>query len=85
MALGFGKKKRTPDGTVVVQHETMERKFGFPDDVAGSAPARDAAFGRLFGETQSVSHELSPQVPHIDVYTCRRKQGRPIRELARYW
>lgn len=63
----------------------MERKFGFPDDVAGPAPSRQAAYGRLFGETQSVSHELIPQVPHINVHTCRRKQGRKVRVLACCW
>jgi hypothetical protein len=83
MALGFGKKK-TPDGTVVIRHETTERKCGFPDDAAGPAPVRKAAYGRLFGETQSVSHELIPQVPHIEVHTCRRKQGRAVRVRSRY-
>jgi hypothetical protein len=83
MALGFGKRK-TPDGTVVIRHETTERKCGFPDDAAGPAPVRKAAYGRLFGETQSVSHELIPQVPHIEVHACRRKQGRAVRVRSRY-
>ena len=34
MALWFGKKK-TPDGTVIIQLETMDRKFGLPGDIAG--------------------------------------------------
>jgi hypothetical protein len=37
MTLGFGKKK-LPDGTVVIEPETMERKFRFPNDFAASAP-----------------------------------------------
>jgi hypothetical protein len=62
-------------GTMVPWHDTVERKFGFPDDGGGFVVAREAAYERLFGETLSVPHELTPQVPQIDVYTCRRKRG----------
>jgi hypothetical protein len=74
MSLWFGKKK-APDGTAIIEHETVERKFGFAPDIVGFAKAREAAYGRLFGEMLTVSHELIPQIPHIDVYTFRRKKG----------
>ena len=74
MALWFGKKK-TPDGTAVIHHETVERRLGFTPDIAGFTKAREAAYQRLFGEILTVSHELIPQIPHIDVYTFRRKRG----------
>lgn len=68
----FGKKK-TPDGSNIIRHDTVERQFGLTGkSTAGFTQAREAAYERLFGEALSVSHELLPQVPHIDVYTFKR-------------
>src|SRR6476660_2318261 len=69
----FGKKK-TPGGSNIIRHEVMERKFGVLD-TAEFTKARETAYEGMFGKALSVSHEMLPQVPHIDVYTFRRSQG----------
>jgi len=69
----FGKKK-TPGGSNIIRHEVMERKFGVLD-TAEFTKARETAYEGMFGKALSVSHEVLPQVPHIDVYTFRRSQG----------
>jgi len=74
----FGKKK-TPDGTVIIRHDAAERQIGFTDKSAVEfRQAREAAYEKLFGKALSVSHELLPQVPHIDVYTFKRTFKRSL-------
>jgi hypothetical protein len=69
------KKKKAPDGTNIIRHENVETKRGMTKGTAGFAQAREAVYERIFGKPLSVSHELLPLVPHIDVYTIKRPQG----------
>ncbi len=72
----FSDKKKAPDGTTIIRHEEVKRQFGFSDGTAVEyRQAREAAYERLFGKVVDVSHELVPQIPHIDVYTFRRSRG----------
>jgi hypothetical protein len=68
-------KKKAPDGTNIIRHEHVETKLGLTNSTAGFAQAREAAYERLFGKPLSVSHELLPLVPHVDVYISKRFQG----------
>ena len=71
-------KKTAPDGTQIIRHETFERQIGIPDErTVAFRRAREAAYNQLFGEALTVSHELLPQIPHIDVYTFKRTFKRP--------
>jgi len=73
------RKEKTPDGTTVIRHNEPERQIGFTgEDTAGFAQARGAAYERLFGKALNVSHEVVPQIPHVDVYTFQRKRGDQI-------
>jgi hypothetical protein len=69
------KKKKAPDGTNIVRHDTVETQLGVTKGTEGFAQAREAIYERLFGKPLSVSHELLPLIPHIDVYTFKRIQG----------
>jgi len=70
--------KTAPDGTQILHHDASERQTGIPDqDTITFRQAREAAYTELFGEPLSVSHELLPQIPHIDVYTFKRTSKRP--------
>lgn len=68
-------KKKAPDGTNIVRHQNVETKLGVTEGIAGFAQARETTYERLFGKPLSVSHEVLPLVPHIDVYTFKRSQG----------
>ena len=83
MSSWFGKKK-TPDGTSVLRHDKVERQIGVPDvDTAAFIRARETAYEKLLGKMLTVSHEVLPQIPHIDVYTFQRMQGdKPVYTLA---
>ena len=71
-------KKTAPDGTQIIRHETFERQIGIPDQsTVAFRRAREAAYNQLFGDALTVSHELLPQIPHIDVYTFKRTFKRP--------
>jgi hypothetical protein len=74
MASWFNKKK-APDGTNIVRHENIETKLGVTTGAEGFGQAREAVYERLFGKPLSISHEVFPLVPHIDVYTFKRSQG----------
>ena len=65
-------KKKAPDGTHIIRHDSVERQIGFARDTGESVQIREAAYERLYGKPESVSHELLPQIPHIDVYTIKR-------------
>lgn len=43
--------------------------------------AREQAYGRYFGGEHTVSHELLPLVPHIDVYAFEPTEERPFYTL----
>jgi hypothetical protein len=71
-------REKTPGGAAVIQHgkEAPKTPIGFTDQsTAGFGPARESVYQRLFGEALSVSHEVFPLIPHVDVYTFRRKSG----------
>jgi hypothetical protein len=70
----FGKKK-TPDGTEIIRHDPVEAQFGITRGTEGFTPTREAAYEHLFGKALSVSHEVLPLIPHIDVYIFKRSQG----------
>jgi hypothetical protein len=54
----------------------VETRIGITDEnTVGFREAREAAYETLFGKALSVSHELLPLIPHIDVYTFRRSRG----------
>lgn len=77
MTSWFGKKK-APDGTNIIRHEKIERQMGsMGEDAAGFIRTREAAYERMCGKPESVSHEVLPQIPHIDVYTIKRILKRP--------
>jgi hypothetical protein len=72
MASWLGKKK-TPDGTNIIRHDSVETQLGVESKEAiGFRHAREAVYTKLFGQPLSVSHELLPLIPHIDVYVFKR-------------
>ena len=74
MSLFDGKK--TPDGAEIIRHKNIERQFGITDKPdAEYRQAREAAYEKLLGKALSVSHELLPQIPHVDVFIFRRSRG----------
>jgi hypothetical protein len=74
----FGKKepKTSPGGSVIVRHpdkDFMKPRLGLsPEPTDAYVKLREEVYARMFGECAGVSHELIPQVPHIDVYTYFR-------------
>lgn len=68
-------KKKTPDGTEIIRHDEFETTVGVTKGTAEFAHARQAVYRRLFGEPLSISHEMLPLVPHVDVYIYKRLQG----------
>lgn len=68
-------KKKAPDGTNIIRHGDIEVKTGVTPGITGFKEKREEAYGRLLGEMLSVSHEVFPLIPHIDVYTFKRLQG----------
>jgi hypothetical protein len=70
------KKERAPDGTNIVQHGEFQTKIGVAKDHAEYSATRETVYERLFGKPLSVSHEVLPLIPHIDVHTFRRTQGK---------
>jgi Suppressor of fused protein (SUFU) len=83
----LGKNTKTsPGGSVICRHDHSDPsgipKEGLPREVAAQfRDAREEAYELLFGPPVSVSHEVFPLVPHIDVYTFKRR-GRDGRETC---
>jgi hypothetical protein len=68
-------REKTPGGAEVLRYgkEAPRTPIGFTDEsTAGFGLQREAVYRKLFGEILSVSHEVFPLVPHVDVYTFRR-------------
>jgi len=67
----------SPGGSVIRRYpdkDFMKPRIGFSaEPTDGFIAAREEVYGRLFGESAGVSHEMLPQVPHIDVYTYFRR------------
>lgn len=74
---GWKKPETSPGGSVIERHaakDFMKPRLGFSDgSTDGNTEAREGVYRELFGETAEVSHELVPQIPHIDVYSYRRR------------
>src|SRR4051812_18812394 len=78
MANWFGKKpqpEKSPAGTIINRYDTLSAApFGVTgESTAGFPQAREEVYKRLFGEAESVSHEVLPLIPHIDIYTYYRR------------
>jgi hypothetical protein len=71
----FG-ERRTPGGSVIVQHgEQPEIEVDLDEHLTRYTTEREEVYEKVFGQALSVSHEVFPLVPHVDVYTHRRSQG----------
>ena len=58
-------------------------KVGFVDEATAIAPEdRERIYGEIFGECDSVHHEVIPLVPHIDVYRFPPTDKRPFFTLV---
>ncbi len=58
----------TPGGSIVYEVGKLKKpKVGVLS--TSYAEEREAIYEELWGEASSVSHELLPQIPHVDVYT----------------
>ena len=78
-------KDRTPGGSLIVDHgrRIPETRIDTNHAVHRYTEEREAAYEKIFGKALSVSHELLPLVPHVDVYTFRRSQaGREVYALV---
>lgn len=73
---GRNKPETSPGGSVIQRYpekDFMKPRLGFSAEPTDHLiEARQTVYGRLFGETTNISHEMIPQVPHIDVYTYFR-------------
>jgi hypothetical protein len=77
----FGRKspprETSPGGSIIHRYDRndlSETRIGFTDEsTVKYAAAREEVYARLFGEIVSVSHEVVPQIPHIDIYTYYRR------------
>jgi len=82
--ISWFKKRKAPDGTNIIRHEKADLNLGFMPGTEGFAQARETAYERLFGgEPLSVSHEVVPMIPHVDVYTFKRSlEGKDVYSLV---
>jgi len=76
MAFWSRKKKQQEEskgGSVIYRHggeEFSKSKIGFTEESTQEfCKARESVYGRFFGDSENVFHEVIPLVPHIDVYT----------------
>ncbi len=80
------KRERTPGGSQIVRStpKSPQEQLGFPEeDTTGFRQLRDRVYKEFFGEPESVSHEILPFVPHIDVCIYPPGHaGRPSYTLA---
>lgn len=80
-------RETSPGGSVIHRYASAwgKPRLGFTEESTENfVKQREAVYGRLFDEIANVSHEVLPQVPHIDVYTCWRtaQDGRKVCILA---
>jgi hypothetical protein len=66
-------ERKTAGGSVLIDHPSRperQRRMGSPSAPPGWREAREQYYDRWFGSSESarVWHELTPAVPHIDVY-----------------
>ena len=86
MPFWFGKKKIavSPGGSTILSYdEPGKRTVGFPEEsTLDDFAVRETVYNRLFGTSDHVSHEIVPQVPHIDVYIFKPSTGREFHTLV---
>lgn len=73
----FGREK-SPAGNPILRYgkEAPPTPFGLlGEQTVEFTRTRESVYQKRFGEILSVSHEVFPLVPHIDVYTFRRTIG----------
>jgi len=77
----FGRKKppeTSPGGSVIRRYrgnEFSRTPIGFTEESSAEfRSAREDVYTRFFGDASSVSHEIIPLIPHIDVYTYEHGQ-----------
>jgi hypothetical protein len=73
----FGREK-SPAGNPILRYgkEAPPTPFGvLGEETDEFTRTRESVYEKRFGEILSVSHEVFPLVPHIDVYTFRRAVG----------
>ncbi len=64
-------QERTPSGSPIIRSTPKETQdiMGFPEqDPSAFRALREEVYEAFFGEPETVSHELLPLVPHIDVF-----------------
>ena len=64
------KGKKSKGGSQILEYDTEGKDLiGFQEDFdVKLREEREKVFDELFGHSESVSHEIMPLVPHIDVY-----------------
>jgi hypothetical protein len=90
MSWWFRKRKpleTSPGGSVVRRYDGEDfsgPRIGFTQEsCAKFTAAREDVYERIFGKAVSVSHEVIPLVPHIDIYTYERgSHGRNVFSLV---
>ena len=84
--MGWFEKDKTPGGAIIVDHgyAAPETPVDHNHEIARFTQEREAVYEKIFGEALSVSHEVVPLAPHVDVYTFRRtaKDGRGVYSLV---
>jgi hypothetical protein len=75
----------SPGGSVIRRYDNAtwaSSRIGLTDESTAAFPeAREAVYDRLFGEARSVSHEVFPLIPHVDVFTYYRR-GKDDRDVC---
>ncbi|MBK9266166.1 MAG: suppressor of fused domain protein [Polyangiaceae bacterium] len=70
------KPSRSPGGSDILRHEARAREFEPPAASTGTEEI-EQHFARVFGEPQSVFHEIVSDIVHIDVHII---PPRPVRD-----
>lgn len=79
------KGKKSKGGSEILEYSGEGKSLiGFQDEVdVKLIEQREAVYEELFGDCETVSHELMPMVPHIDVYIFKpNDQGRDFYTLV---
>ena len=76
----------TPGGSHVIKHADFGKRsptLGFTESAANLIQQRETVYHAMFGDSESVFHELVPFVPHIDIYVHKPGyDGRDFYTLA---
>ncbi len=77
--------ERTPGGSEIIRSTSKQPQemFGFTEqDTSPYCELRERVYADLIGPYDTVSHEIMPMVPHIDVYIHPPTDKRPFYTLA---